>query len=76
VAKYLTADEHGNAARGAVTTVDSNNNIVFDETGTNIALLGVHNLVVVRTKDAVLVCHRHQVEKIKDLVSKLPAALQ
>jgi mannose-1-phosphate guanylyltransferase len=76
VAKYLTADEHGNAARGAVTTVDSTNNIVFDETGTNIALLGVHNLVVVRTKDAVLVCHRHQVEKIKDLVSKLPAALQ
>ena len=76
VAKYLTADEHGNASHGAVTAVDATHNIVFDETGTNIALLGVHNLVVVRTKDAVLVCHRHQVEKIKDLVSKLPAALQ
>jgi mannose-1-phosphate guanylyltransferase len=76
VAKYLTPDEHGNAAHGAFTAVDSTNNIVFDDTGTNIALLGVHNLVVVRTKDAVLVCHRHQVEKIKDLVSKLPPALQ
>ena len=76
VAKYLEKDEQGNASRGSVTAVDSTNNIVFDQTGTNIALLGVHNLVVVRTNDAVLVCHRHQVEKIKDLISKLPPALQ
>ena len=76
VAKYLTADEHGNRLAWGGYSLDSTNNIVFDETGTNIALLGVHNLVVVRTKDAVLVCHRHQVEKIKDLVSKLPPALQ
>jgi mannose-1-phosphate guanylyltransferase len=76
VAKYLDRDEHGNASRGTVTTVDSTNNIVFDQTGTSIALLGVHNLVVVRTNDAVLVCHRHQAEKIKNLISKLPPALQ
>lgn len=76
VAKYLEKDEHGNSSRGLVTAVDSTNNIVFDQTGTNIALLGVHNLVVVRTNDAVLVCHRHQVEKIKDLIAKLPPALQ
>ena len=76
VAKYLEKDEQGNASRGSVTAVDSTNNIVFDQTGTTIALLGVHNLVVVRTNDAVLVCHRHQVEKIKDLISKLPPALQ
>jgi mannose-1-phosphate guanylyltransferase len=77
VAKYLDKDEHDNSSRGAMTAVDSTNNIVFDETGTTtIALLGVHNLVVVRTNDAVLVCHRHQVEKIKDLINKLPSALQ
>ena len=76
VAKYLEKDEQGNAARGAVTAVDATNNIVFDQTGTTIALLGVHNLVIVRTNDAVLVCHRHQVEKIKDLIGKLPPTLQ
>lgn len=76
VAKYLTNDEHANACHGDLTAVDSTNNIVFDDTGTAIALLGVHNLVVVRTKDAVLVCHRHQVERIKDLISKLPPGLQ
>ena len=31
-------------------TLDSTNNIVFDADGTNIALLGVHNLIVVRTR--------------------------
>src|SRR5438874_5383215 len=76
VAKYFKADEHANCARGAVTAVDSTNNIVFDQTGTTIALLGVHNLIVVRTGDALLVCHRHQAERIKDLVGKLPPEVQ
>ena len=76
VAKYFKNDEHANAANCALTAVDSTNNIVFDQTGANIALLGVHNLVVVRTSDAILVCHRHQAEKIKDLISRLPPELQ
>jgi mannose-1-phosphate guanylyltransferase len=56
--------------------LDSTNNIVFNPDGTSIALLGVHNLIVVRTPDAVLICHRHQAEKIKNLVGKLPEGLQ
>src|SRR5216117_1377705 len=76
VANYFKNDEHGNAANGAITAVDSTNNIVFDQDGTTIALLGVHNLIVVRTKDAVLVCHKHQAERIKTLIGKLPPELQ
>jgi mannose-1-phosphate guanylyltransferase len=76
VANYFKKDPQGNAANCAVTTVDSTNNVIFDEDGTTIALLGVHNLIVVRTGDAVLVCHRHQAEKIKDLIGKLPPELQ
>ncbi|HEY4283998.1 MAG TPA: sugar phosphate nucleotidyltransferase [Chthoniobacterales bacterium] len=76
VAKYFKADEHANAASGALTAVDSTNNIVFDQSGTTIALLGVHNLIVVRTGDALLVCHRHQAERIKDLIGKLPPDVQ
>jgi hypothetical protein len=30
----------------------------------------------VLTGDAVLICHRHQAEKIKDLIGKLPPELQ
>jgi len=76
VANYFKNDEQGNAANCAITAIDSTNNIIFDQDGTTIALLGVHNLIVVRTGDAVLVCHRHQAEKIKNLIGKLPPELQ
>jgi len=76
IANYFEKDEQGNAANCAVTAVDSTNNVIFDEDGTTFALLGVHNLIVVRTGDAVLICHRHQAEKIKDLIGKLPPELQ
>jgi mannose-1-phosphate guanylyltransferase len=76
VARYFKKDANGNAANCEVTALDASENIVFDEAGGNIALLGVNNLIVVRTKDAVLVCHRHHAEKIKNLVAKLPEKLQ
>jgi mannose-1-phosphate guanylyltransferase len=75
-AAYFKADEHENSANCPTTISDSTNNIVFDADGRRVALLGVHNLIVVRTADALLVCHRHQAEKIKGLVAQLPPELQ
>ncbi len=76
VANYFAKDKRGNAANRDITTIDSSNNIVFEENGTAIALVGVHDLIVVRTPDALLVCHRHEAERIKDLFGKLPPELQ
>ena len=76
VARYFKNDEQGNAANCALTALDSTQNIVFDQTGVHVALLGVHNLIVVHTKDSILVCHRHQAEKIKNLIGRLPEELQ
>src|SRR2546429_2779194 len=76
VANYFEKDKRGNAANRAITAIDSSNNIVFEENGTTIALLGVHDLIVVRTPDALLICHRHEAERIKDLIGKLPPELQ
>jgi len=76
VARYFKKDEHGNAANSALTALDASDNIVFNDGETTVALLGVHNLIVVRTGDAVLICHRHQAERIKKLVGKLPPELQ
>ncbi|MBV9009399.1 MAG: mannose-1-phosphate guanylyltransferase [Verrucomicrobia bacterium] len=76
VARYFEKDAQGNASNCPVTALNAGENIVFDEAGGNIALLGVNNLIVVRTGDAVLVCHRHHAEKIKKLVAKLPEKLQ
>ena len=76
VAKYFQNDAEGNAANCDVTALESSNNIVFNPDGARIALLGVHNLIVVRTPDAILICHRHQAEKIKTLLGHLPEELQ
>ena len=76
VATYLAKDEKGNAALGDLTTLNASNNIIFNESPTKVALLGVHNLIVVRTEDAILICHRHEAEKIKNLIPDLPQELQ
>ena len=76
VAHYFKSDEHGNAANTALVALDSSDNVIFNDGETTVALLGVHNLIVVRTADAILICHRHHAEKIKNLVGKLPPELQ
>jgi mannose-1-phosphate guanylyltransferase len=76
VASYLPQDENANAANCHLTTLHASNNIVFSETPTEVALLGVHNLIVVRTKDSILICSQHDAEKVKRLVGKLPPELQ
>jgi mannose-1-phosphate guanylyltransferase len=76
VASYLAQDEKGNAANAELATIEASNNIVFSDSPTKIALVGVQNLIVVRTGDALLICNRHDAEKIKKLVADLPAELQ
>jgi mannose-1-phosphate guanylyltransferase len=71
---HLPKDESGNAAHGALLTVDAQNNIALSN-GRTIALVGVKDLVVVETPDAVLVCHRDNVQEIKKLIPKLPKEL-
>lgn len=70
---HLPKDSHGNTLKGKTATIDSTGNIVFS-TSRRIALCGVQDLVVVETPDAILVCHRDQVQKIKALLPQLDEA--
>lgn len=45
--------------------------IVSDQTGRLIVTLGVENLVIVDTKDAVLICSRHDAQKVREVVNLL-----
>jgi mannose-1-phosphate guanylyltransferase len=76
VASYLEQDAKGNATNSDLTTLDASSNIVFSDTPTKVALVGVQNLIVVRTGDALLICNRHDAEKIKNVVADLPPELQ
>jgi mannose-1-phosphate guanylyltransferase len=67
-------DSDGNVARGeAIFTAESKGNYVNAGASMHkmIALVGVHNLVVVDTPDALLICDREQAQKVGDLVRLL-----
>ena len=76
VAKYLQTHGDGNRANTAITEIDSKDNIVFNaRPGTRVALLGVNDLIVVQTEDALLVANRHDADAIKKLSPLLPEEL-
>lgn len=75
VAKYLDADESENRAHGPLASIDSRNNIVYSHDDTQVALLGVEDLIVVRTNDALLITRRDQADQIKALVDEVPPEL-
>lgn len=63
-------DEAGNALVGDVLTASANNNYIYSQDKL-VSAVGVDDLVIVETKDAVLVANRHKVQDVKNIVSQL-----
>jgi mannose-1-phosphate guanylyltransferase len=76
LAKYLPQLEAGNVANTELTSLESTNNLVFSTLKRRVALLGVTDLIVVETPDALLICNRHEAERIKHLVVRIPPEMQ
>jgi mannose-1-phosphate guanylyltransferase/mannose-6-phosphate isomerase len=66
----LPKDEHGNAHVGDVLATDCRNTLVH-ATSRLVALVGVQNLVVVETPDAVLVADRLRSQDVKHIFTQL-----
>ena len=62
-------DENGNVAHGDVQLIDSQNNYVHSHLLTG--LVGVDDLIIALTDDALLVAHRDKVQNVKQLVAQL-----
>jgi mannose-1-phosphate guanylyltransferase / mannose-6-phosphate isomerase len=69
----LEHDANGNALSGAAVVLDSRNSLVRSEDGVLTAVVGLDDVVVVTTRDAVLVASRHKTEQVKTLVEMLKA---
>lgn len=65
-------DSSGNVLQGPVVTVDSSDCVVHSNDRLT-ALVGVKDLVVVHTSDAVMVVPRSRAQEVRDLVSRLKA---
>lgn len=70
VGRIKTADGQGNVIDGNVVTVDTRNTIV-QGTGKLIALVGLEDLVVVDTEDALLICGKNSTGDIKKVLEQL-----
>jgi mannose-1-phosphate guanylyltransferase len=76
VAKYLDKTGVENRSNQPITEIESKNNIVFNTCeGSRITLLGVEDLIIVQTGDAILIANRHQADAIKKLSDVLPPEL-
>ncbi len=63
-------DGFGNAISGDVLTVDSRNSFIYAENKL-VAAIGVDNLVIIETDDAVMVAPKDRVQEVKDIVAQL-----
>src|SRR5690606_31160398 len=68
--KYNQKDEQQNVIFGDVLTEQSQSNYIYASSRL-VTVLGVENLIVVETKDAVLVAHQDKSQEIKSIVAQL-----
>jgi mannose-1-phosphate guanylyltransferase len=68
---FLPSDAEGNAYRGGIATLDAADNIVFcDDPEEQVMLIGIKDLVIVRTGRNTLVVHKDRTQDIKELLRK------
>lgn len=66
-------DEDGNAIRGDVLTTQTRNSYIYAQHKL-VSTVGVDDLIIVETKDAVLVANKNNVQDVKAIVAQLKAA--
>jgi mannose-1-phosphate guanylyltransferase len=75
LARHLKPDAEGNCAVADFIHVDAARNIIFDarskDRRTPIAVVGLRDSILVQTDDAVMLAHKSQAQKVKELVKKL-----
>ena len=68
--RHLATDARRNVVKGNVATLDVSDSVAISE-GPHVAVLGVDGLVVVATKDSVLVAAKDRVQDLKKLLAKM-----
>ncbi len=68
--KVVPKDANGNAFRGDVMLYESTDTLAFSESRL-VACVGVHDLIVVETPDAVLVAHKEHTQDVKKIAERL-----
>ncbi len=75
LARHLKADPEGNCAVADFIHVDAARNLIYDartkDRRTPIAVVGLRDSILVQTDAAVLLAHKSQAQKVKELVKRM-----
>ena len=69
--ELIEQDSVGNSVRGDILQVETKRSVVWSETGRLVALIGLENVVVVDTEDALMVIDRERSQDVKKIVGEL-----
>ncbi len=67
VYNVLEKDKNNNSLKGDVTALKTENSLVYS-TSRKVAAIGLKDIIVVETEDAVLVCHRNNAQDVRHIV--------
>ena len=70
LSELIPADEHGNRTQGEVMLADTRNSYIQSDSRV-VAAVGVENMIVVDTPDALLIAAKDRVQDVKQIVQRL-----
>lgn len=71
ISEVRDQDEHGNTLTGEAIIIDGSGNVVVSDDGTLVATVGVSDLVVVKSGDAILIVRKDQAQRVREIVEAL-----
>ncbi|HEX2926654.1 MAG TPA: mannose-1-phosphate guanylyltransferase [Ruminiclostridium sp.] len=70
LSETLEKDEDGNSLKGDYVGIKTTNSVIYAD-GILITAIGLDNMIIAGTKEAVIVCPRGKAQEVKNLVEKL-----
>ncbi|MBA2247412.1 MAG: mannose-1-phosphate guanylyltransferase, partial [Chloroflexia bacterium] len=64
------------SVRGDLLQIDTTNSVIWSETGRMVAMIGLDNIIVVDTDDALLVIDRGKSQDVRKVVDQLKATMR
>jgi mannose-1-phosphate guanylyltransferase len=72
LARLRTPDNHGNISNGNVVNIECTESILWNENpGSVLAAIAIHNLTVISTPDAVMICPTDKAQQVRSIVHQI-----
>lgn len=65
------AGDKKNVCKGSVVTHETTGSLIYADSGRTIAVLGMDDIIVVDTEDALLICPRGEAQRLKELIARI-----